>query len=279
MDPRSAAHVLSQIAAHLELRGESTFKSRAYEQAASALTAIDTDDLAPLYHDGTLKATRGLGPATLSVVRDLIESGESSYLEQLRATTAPGLVELLRVPGLSTAKILKLHESLGIDSIESLEAAARDGRIARLPRYGPKTADKILKGIEFLRGSGSRRLYPKVAAEGASLLAMVRSHPDVSTAEIAGSLRRRRETIGDVDIVAACETDPAEVARSFTRIAGVREATGIGTPSVSITYADGTRLDLHCVPRDQFSVSLWRATGSSEHVSDVGALLAERGFA
>ncbi|MDB4881730.1 MAG: hypothetical protein JWL95_496, partial [Gemmatimonadetes bacterium] len=154
MDPRSAAHVLQQIAAHLELRGESSFKSRAYEQAASALLGLDTDDLAPLLRDGTLAATRGLGPATLSVVRELVDTGESSYLEQLRATTPTGLLELLRVPGLSTAKIHKLHAELGVDSIESLEAAARDGRVAALPRYGPKTADKILKGIAFLRSAG-----------------------------------------------------------------------------------------------------------------------------
>src|SRR5688500_2124109 len=164
MDPRSAAHVLSQIAAHLELRGESTFKSRAYEQAASALLGLDTDDLGPLLRDGTLARTRGLGPATLSVVRELVESGESAYLEQLRATTPSGLLDLLRVPGLGTAKILKLHEALGIDSIESLEAAARDGRVAALPRYGPKTAEKLLKGIEFLRATGTRRLYPHGAA-------------------------------------------------------------------------------------------------------------------
>ena len=132
MDPRTAAHVLSQIASYLELRGESTFKSRAYEQAASALLALDTDDLAPLDRDGRLADTRGLGPATLAVVRELIERGESTYLEQLRATTPSGLLELLRVPGLGTAKIHKLHESLGVDSIDSLEAAARDGIAAPL---------------------------------------------------------------------------------------------------------------------------------------------------
>jgi DNA polymerase (family X) len=279
MDPRSAAHVLSQIAQHLELRGESTFKSRAYEQAATALLGLDTDDLAPLLRDGTLASTKGLGPATLSVVRDLIETGESSYLEQLRTTTPSGLLDLLRVPGLGTAKIHKLHESLGIDSIESLEAAARDGRVAKLPRYGPKTAEKILKGIEFLRLSGSLRLYPKAAAEGTRLLAMVRAHPSVVTAEIAGSLRRRRETVGDVDVVAACDGDPVEIARSFANVAGVREARGVGTGSVSIEYVDGTRLDLFCVARDAFAVALWRATGSVEHVGDVAALLAERGFA
>jgi DNA polymerase (family X) len=278
MDPRSAAHILTQIAQHLELRGESAFKSRAYEQAATALLGIETDDLAPLLRDGTLASTRGLGPATLSVVRDLIETGESSYLEQLRATTPSGLIELLRVPGLGTAKILKLHEALGIDSVDSLEAAARDGRVAKLPRYGPKTAEKILKGIEFLRASGSRRVFPTAAAEGARLIAMVRSHPRVVAAEIAGSLRRHRETIADVDVVAACDSDPAEVASSFARIAGVREAKGVGTASVSIVYVDGTRLDLVCVERDQFAVALWRATGSVEHVRDVSTRLAERGF-
>jgi DNA polymerase (family X) len=279
MDPRTAAHVLGQIAAHLELRGESTFKTRAYEQAAAALLGIDTDDLAPLLRGGELARTRGLGPATLSVVRDLVETGESSYLEQLRATTPPGLLDLLRVPGLSTARIHTLHEALGVDSIESLEQAVRDGRVAKLPRYGPKTAEKLLRGIEFLRARGTQRLYPHGAEEGARVLAMVRSHPDVLAAELAGSLRRRRETVGDVDVVAAC-TRPGSVATSFANAPGVRSAHGgAGPGSVAITYVDGTCIDLHCVAPEHFAVALWRATGSSEHLDAVAAKLAERGFA
>jgi DNA polymerase (family 10) len=279
MDPRTAAHVLTQIAAHLELRGESTFKTRAYAQAATALLGVDTDDLAPLYRSGALANTRGLGPATLSVVRDLIERGESSYLEQLRATTPPGLLDLLRIPGLGTAKIHKLHEALGVDSIESLEAAARDGRVAKLPRYGPKTAERILKGIAFLRASGSQRLYPEAADEGARLLAMVRAHPDVLAAELAGSLRRLRETVGDVDVVAACRARPAEIAASFANGPGIRDARGAGTTSVALTYVDGTRLDLHCVEPESFALALWRATGSVDHLDAVSARLAERGYA
>ena len=279
MDPRSAAYVLGQIAAHLELRGESTFKSRAYEQAATALLGLDTDDLAPLYKSGELARTRGLGPATLSVVRDLIESGESSYLEQLRATTPAGLLDLLRVPGLSTARIHTLHDALGIDSIESLEQAVRDGRVAKLPRYGPKTAQKILRGIELLRAAGSQRLFPQGAAEGARVLAMVRSHPDVRAAEVAGSIRRLRETVGDVDIVAACPADARSVAASFANAPGVRSARETGAGSVAITYVDGTCIDLHCVAPEDFAIALWRATGSSEHLDAVAARLAERGFA
>jgi DNA polymerase (family 10) len=278
MDPRTAAHVLGQIAAHLELRGESTFKTRAYEQAAAALLGIDTDDLAPPLRSGELARTRGLGPATLSVVRDLVETGESSYLEQLRATTPPGLLDLLRVPGLTTARIHKLHETLGVDSLESLEQAIRDGRVAKLPRHGPKTAEKLLRGIEFLRARGTKRLYPHGAEEGARLLAMVRSHPDVLAAELAGSLRRRRETVGDVDVVAAC-TRPEVVATSFANAPGVRSARGSGTGSVAITYVDGTCIDLHCVAPESFAIALWRATGSSEHLDAVAVKLAERGFA
>lgn len=279
MDPRTAAHVLGQIAAHLELRGESTFKARAYEQAATALLGLDTDDLSPLYRSGELARTRGLGPATLSVVRDLVETGESSYLERLRATTPPGLLEVLRVPGLSTARIHKLHEMLGIDSIESLEEAIRDGRVAGLPRYGPKTAQKLLQGIEFLRARGTQRLFPQGAEEGARVLAMVRSHPDVVAAELAGSIRRRRETVGDVDVVAACTGDPRSVAASFANAPGVRSASATGAGSVAITYVDGTCIDLHCVAPDDFAIALWRATGTSDHLDAVAARLAERGFA
>src|SRR4051812_8087377 len=112
MHPRAAAHVLSRIAAFLELRGESRFKAKAYEQAARAVTKLETDDLRALDRDGTLEATRGLGPATLSVVRDLIATGESRYLEQLRSEIPEGLIELLDVPGLGSAKIHFLHDEL-----------------------------------------------------------------------------------------------------------------------------------------------------------------------
>jgi DNA polymerase (family 10) len=278
MDPRTAAHVLSRIAAHLELRGESRFKIRAYEQAASALVALETDDLGALDRAGALAATRGLGPATLSVVRDLVATGESRYLEQLRADTPQGLLDLLRVPGLAAPKIHLLHESLGIDSVEALESAARDGRLSKLKGFGPKTAQKILRGIEFFRSSGTRVLHHRGAVAARALLAAVRAHPDVVTAEVAGSVRRHGETVGDTDIVAVCRVDPLEVARSFARAPGVRDVSAGDTASPSITYVDGARLDLHCVSERDFAVALWRATGSAAHVLEVAARLTARGF-
>ncbi|HEY4130907.1 MAG TPA: helix-hairpin-helix domain-containing protein, partial [Gemmatimonadaceae bacterium] len=146
MDSRTAAHVLSTIAAYLELKGENTFKTRAYQSAAKALLAFNADDLAPAHASGELAGVRGLGPATLAVVRDLVETGESSYLEQLRESTPEGLLDMLDIPGMTPAKIHRVHDELGIDSVEALETAARDGRITTLPKFGPKTAERILKG-------------------------------------------------------------------------------------------------------------------------------------
>ena len=276
MDPRSAAHVLAQISSYLELQGASKFKSRAYEQAGRAVAALDTDDLAVLDRAGTLADTPGLGPATLAVIRDLNATGESRYLEELRAELPAGLVDLLRIPGLPTAKIHLLRESLGVDSVDSLEAAIKDGRLGALKGFGPKTAAKLLRGIEIFRTSGSQRLYHHGAMQARALLDSVRSHPDVMRAEIAGSVRRHNEVVGDVDIVAACRTDPLRVAASFANAPGVRTVARSDTASPSITFADGAHLDLFCTTDDDFTVALWRATGSVAHVDTMLQLLARK---
>lgn len=223
-----------------------------------------------LLRSGELAQLRGLGPATLAVVRDLAESGESRYLEQLRQTMPEGLLELMRVPGLSTEKIHKLHAELGIASLAELEAAAQDGRLARIKGMGPKTALKVLSGIAFVRESGVLVLYHQAILEAQGLLQSVRSHPDVVSAEIAGSLRRRREVVADVDIVAGCSGSPEVVAQSFTGVSGLHAATtSAGGASVRLRFVTGTQLDLHCVTPEAFPFALFRATGSAEHVESV----------
>lgn len=278
MDPRTAAHVLTQIAAFLELRSESTFKSRAYLQAARALVALDTDDLGALDRDGTLARTPGLGKATLSVMRDLVETGDSRYLNELQAGLPPGMLDLLRVPGLAIPKIHLLHEQLGIDSVDALEAAARDGRLAAVKGFGPKTSAKILRGVEIFRASGTLTLYHRGAQQATTLLAAVRAHPDVVRADIAGTVRRHCEIIGAADIVASCNGDPRLVAASFSRAPGVRSVLRERGASPGITFMDGTRLELHCVTDSDFAVALWRDTGSVAHVETMRALLAREGI-
>src|SRR5687768_9943516 len=240
--------------------------------------ALGSDDLTPLLRSGELAKVRGLGPATLAVVRDLAESGESRYLEQLREAMPEGLLELVRVPGLSTEKIHTLHAELGIASLADLEIAAQEGKLARIKGMGPKTAQKILAGIAFVRDAGVLALYHNAIVEADGLLGSVRSHPDVVMAEIAGSLRRKREVAADVDIVAACAHAPEAVAQAFTRLAGVAATTtASGGASVTLRFVTGTRLDLHCVAREAFPVAFWRATGSAEHVEHVQQRFSRRG--
>lgn len=271
MDPRSAANILKQIAAFLQLKGESTFKVRAYEQAAKSVAALDTDDLAALDKAGTLATTPGVGKATLGVLRDLNETGESRYLEELRADLPSGLLDLLQIPGLAAEKIHLLHQSLDVSSVDTLESVARSGQLATLKGFGPKTVEKILKGIAFFRENGSRTLYPHAVQRAAPLLAAVRAHPDVSRAELAGTLRRHCETVGNIVVVAACTGDPRSVAASFTRAPGVQHVARGDTASPGITYADGTRFDLLCVAEPAFTLAFWRATGSPDHVKTVEA--------
>ena len=278
MDSRTAAHVLTRIAALVELSGGNRFKAKAYEGAAQALRAIDTDDLAPLLRAGEIAELPGIGPATLSVIRELVETGESSYLTRLDAEVPQGLLELLRVPTLGAAKIRLLHEELDIRSLDDLEAAARDGRLGTVKGFGARGVEKIIKGIERLRESGSSQLLPAALSEGMRILATVRAHPDVARAELAGSLRRHLEVVRDIDVVAGCTMDPDRVAASFASAPGVRRATPHGDGRVVLSYVDGTCLDLRCVPDRDFAFALWRATGTGDHVEKALAHGATRGI-
>ena len=187
MDPRSAALALNEISAFLQLRGDSSFKSRAYRTAARAVLALDTDDLRPMVRSGELAATPGVGPAVLSILEELAECGSSSYLERLRENTPEGLLELLRVPGLGPAKIFQIHQALGIESLFELDEATRDGRLTTIKGFGPRTAQKLRNGIAFLRETGASVLYHHAAVEGGRLLAAVRRHPDVRAGRARGS--------------------------------------------------------------------------------------------
>lgn len=277
MDPRTAAHTLARIAALLELRGEDRFRVRAYEVAARAVRALPPGDLAPLVRSDALADLPGLGPATLGVLRDLVEQGRSPLLARLAADTPESLVTLLAVPGLGVRKLHLVHERLGVASLDALEAAGRDGRLAALPGFGPKTVAKVLDGVAFVRAGQGRRRWPDGAAEAGRLVAEVRAHPAVERAEAAGDVRRRSETVGTVDVVAAVAGEPAAVAAALARLPGARCTAG--TNRVQLAWIDGTRLDLWCVPPERFAVALWQATGSAAHVAAVGERLAARGLA
>jgi DNA polymerase (family 10) len=190
-----------------------------------------------------------------------------------------GLLELLRVPGLNAAKIQVIHDALGVQTLEDLERVAQDGQLAELPKFGKKTAERILKGIEILRRNSHLQRFPAAVIEAHLLLANVAKHPDVTRAEVAGSIRRHSEVAADIDIVVECSSDPAKVAASFARSPGVRESkVGKDPGSVHIRFVDGTHLDMHCVTKEDYPVALWRATGSTAHADEMSMRAKSRGF-
>ncbi len=274
MLPRDAARVLDRIADLLELRGENRFKSAAYRGAARALLALRSGELLAALAEGALAGVKGIGPATLEVIEEVAATGGSALFEQLSEDTPEGLLEMLRVPGLGTSKIRAIHVGLGIDTLQDLESAARDGRLAALPHFGAKTAEKIGRGIAYLRETSEFMLFPHARAEAERLVAEIRRVPGVAAAEIAGSIRRRCPVVRDIDIVAACTRAPTEVAAEVARARGVRDAIGVGGDAVAIRYEDGTRLDLYCVAPAAFGLAFWRATGNGAHVEEM-----ERRFA
>jgi DNA polymerase (family X) len=275
MDTKAAAHLLHEIVALLELQGEDPAVPAPYADAARSLSASEGRPLEELLK----RDRRRFAPEVLEVLDDLRETGESTLLDRLRESTPEGLFEMLRVPGLGPSRIRRIHEGLGLDTLMELEEAARDGRLAKLPRFGARTAEQVLRGIAWLKESGAQVLLPHGRAEGERMLAAIRRLPGVARAELAGSIRRHCETVREVEIVAACVRPPEGVAAAAARLPGVRDSVGSGTSEVSIRFDDGMRLQLHCVAPDAFVVTWFRATGSDSHVREVEARAARRGLA
>ncbi len=279
MDPQVAAHRLNEIALLLEVRGENPFKARAFASAARTIQGLDDEDITPLVRSRAIADLPGIGSTTLAVLADLVETGDSEYLDSLRETTPEGLVEMLRIPGLGPSRIHRIHTGLGIETVADLEVAARDGRLASLSGFGEKTAAKILRGVAVLRETSGQLIHSVATGEAQRLRRAIGKVRGVSRVEIAGSLRRTAEIVRDIDLVAGCDSATPDVATAVTKIPGVTEVVGGSGPSLTLRMVNGIRVDLHCVPDASFPIALWRATGSKEHCERVIEQLRERGFA
>ncbi len=277
MDQHLVARVLEEIAACLELRGENVFKVRAFQNAARTVETFP-GDLAAAVASGELAATKGIGPATLDVVRECLATGRSTALETLRGEVPPGLVEMLRITGMGVAKIRTMHEELRITTLAELEAAARDGRLARLTRFGEKTAAKILKGLEFLRRTAAYRLVHHATRQAEQLRATLAALPEVVRVEIAGSVRRRCEVIRDVDLAVSTTLRPQALGERLGRSGGAREIVATDPAGLTVRLADGTTADLYVAAPERFGPVLAWATGSAAHLALLQAHAASRGI-
>lgn len=277
MDKKAVAQVLEQIGSFLELKGENTFRVRAFRTAARAVASIP-GELGDALGDGSLAGTKGIGPATLQIVQDLVNNGRSSLLEELREQVPPGLVEMLQISGLGVAKIRQIHAALGIDSLPDLEAAARDGRLAALPRFGAKTAENILKGIAFLRQASAFKLAHHADDEAEGLRAALAALPGVLRAVTAGDVRRRSEVVRDIVMVLVAEVPPADIFKRIGQLPGVHEFAGQDERRVTLRVSGGAQAQIVITTPQNTGTVLVQATGSDEHLAQLTAHARAQGF-
>ena len=263
MNKADIVAILEDIAVLLELKGENPFKIRAYTSGARALETMELD-LGEVIAAGRLASVRGIGPALVEKIETLHATGALRYYTELRASVAPGLIEMLEIPGLGGKKVRKLHDALGVASIEALQAACETGEVAALKGFGQKSAQKILTGIVNRAAYAKRHLWWAAREVAAPILAGLRALAQVERAEVAGSLRRLRETVGDLDFIVAA-AEPGPVMDWFVAQPAVAEVTAHGATKSSVRFESGLQADLRVVPAAQFAFALHHFTGSKAH--------------
>jgi DNA polymerase (family X) len=263
MDKGQIAEILLEIGTLLELKGEVIFKTRAYANAARTLEGLN-EPLDKLIAEDRLGQIKGIGEALQKKITELAATGKLAYYDELKASIPPGLLEMLHIPGLGPKKVKVLNGKLGLETVEQLEQACREGKVAELDGFGEKTQAKILEGIQFRRQYASRHLLAVAFAAAEPILESLRAHPDVVRCSHAGSLRRSKEVIGDIDFLASSK-NPAAVIDFFTKQAGVLSVSAKGETKASVILAGGLQADLRVVSDAEFPFALLYFTGSKEH--------------
>lgn len=272
------ARVLREMAGFLEMR-DVPFKPRAYEEAANSVESLDRP-LAELYGEGgtaALDELPGVGKGIAERIAELLETGACADRDRLAAETPVDVLGLDAVEGLGPKTIKVLYEKLGVRDLSDLEKAARAGRIHGLPHLGAKTEAKILRGIGFLRQESGRRPLGEVLDLARDIEARLAAAPDVQRAATAGSIRRRKETIGDADFVAVSR-QPGRVAALFTAMPEVAHVHGRGVTKCSVRLANGMDADLRIVPAESFGAALLYFTGSKAHNLALRRIAQDRGL-
>lgn len=263
MEKREVIDALEEIALLLELAGENPFKSRAYHNAARTLQTLDRD-LTEVVAAGELAKIRGIGSGLAEKITTLVTEGELPYLEDLRKRVSPGLLDLLRVPGLGPKRVKEIHTAYGIASLGELEYAAQSRTLEELAGFGEKLQARILEGIARLKKNAERALLSRALREAEAVREELAALPAVQRCEVAGSVRRRRETVKDVDIVAAT-ADPAGVMDHFVNLPIAESVISHGETKSSIRLQSGLQVDLRAVTDEEFPYTLHHFTGSKDH--------------
>ena len=263
MDKKTVIDILNEIGLLLELKGENPFKIRAYYNAARALETLD-EDIEVLVKNNKLKEVKGIGEAINKKITELINTGRLEYYENLKASIPEGLIEMIKIPGLGPKKIKTLYDKLDIKNIGELEYACLENRLVELPGFGEKTQKKILEGIKFVKRFSNQHLFSEACLEANLLKQYLLKTGRVIRCEIAGSIRRKKEIVKDIDILATTN-DPQKLMERFVEYDKTRDVIAKGDTKTSITLESGINADLRVVKDKEYPYALHHFTGSKEH--------------
>lgn len=263
MTREAAAQIFERIALLMELKGENPFKIRAYRTGAEIVES-HPDDLLRLAQENRLDGVKGLGEALRDKLHELATTGRLEFYEKLRAEFPAGLPELFEISGLGPKKIAVLHRELGVGSVADLRRVCENGEAARLSGFGDKTVAKILASIAFREQHASEFRIDQVYGLAMGLLDTLRALPQVARAEVCGSFRRGKETVHDLDFLAASK-QPQAVIEAFCALPQVRSVIARGDTKASVHAEDGVQCDLRVVSNAEFPFALVYFTGSKEH--------------
>ncbi|MFX1474870.1 MAG: DNA polymerase/3'-5' exonuclease PolX [Promethearchaeota archaeon] len=259
---KDVAKVFYEIADLLDLLGD-RFKPRAYRRAARSIDGL-SEHLSDIAARGALEEIPGVGKAISLKIQEYLKTGKVKALETLRGKVSPGLVELLRIPDVGPRTVQQLHDKLGIRTIEQLQEALAEHRIRDLPGFGERSEESIRRNLELFLKLRQRRPLSSAYHLAQKLLQILGEVSGVERIEPAGSLRRWRETVGDLDILIASEK-PGPIMKAFTEISDVKQVLAHGTTKSSIILSDGMQVDLRVVKPESFGAALQYFTGSKAH--------------
>ena len=273
---KTAAIFVEEYGVLLELSGANAFRVRAYTNAVRALETLATP-LDEMLAAGTLTEVKGIGKSVAELVAEFAETGTARAYEELRTEVPAGLLEMLRVPGLGPRKIIAIREALGVADLDALAEAARAGQLADLKGFGKKTQENILKGIDYIRAHQGSFRADIARASADELLETLAQLPQTERVEVAGSLRRAKETVKDIDFVVS-GTDAEAIAAAFVGHPEVEEILARGETKSSVRLKNGLQADLRVVAAVQFPYVLHHFTGSKEHNVALRARAQARGL-
>ena len=276
MTRENLAEVLEEIALLLELKGENPFKIRAYRQGAETVRNFDGEIVA-LAEKNELTGIKGIGEALRDKLHELASTGKLEFHEKLRAEFPAGLFELFDVQGLGPKKVKALYDALGISSVADLKAACNAGKVAELPGFGAKTQTKILEAIAHRESFADTFLLGGITPLVEEITGLLRLHPEISRVAVAGSYRRAKETVRDLDFLVATK-EPALVCEDFTTLPQVDSIIVCGDTKASVRLRNGLQCDLRAVSNDQFPFALQYFTGSKEHNVALRSLALKQGL-